>query len=129
MDAPTRTDVLIAGGGLAGGLVALALAMRRPELAVTIVEAGPSLGGHHIWSFFDSDVATGDRALVEPLICHRWQGHDVAFPKFARTLAGAYNAIESERFDAVVRGALPAGRIFTGRSVAALDAEGATFSD
>ena len=73
-------DVAIAGGGLAGGLIALALAKRRPELRVGIVEAGDRLGGNHIWSFFDSDVAAADRWLVDPLVCHRWGGYDVAFP-------------------------------------------------
>jgi lycopene beta-cyclase len=129
MDAPTRTDLLIAGGGLAGGLVALALAQRRPDLAVTIVEAGPTLGGNHLWSFFDSDIAAGERSLVEPLVCHRWEGHDVAFPKLRRTLAGSYNSIESERFDTVVRARLAPDRVVTGRAIAALDPGGATLAD
>jgi lycopene beta-cyclase len=129
MDAPASTDLLIAGGGLAGGLIALALAVRRPELAVTIVEAGPALGGNHVWSFFDSDIAARDRELVEPLVCHRWEGHDVAFPKLRRTLSGTYNSIESERLDAMVRKALPAEHILTGRTIASLDPAGATFAD
>ncbi len=129
MDAPPRTDLLIAGGGLAGGLVALALAARRPDVAVTIVEAAPALGGNHVWSFFDSDIAAGDRALIEPLVCHRWSGHDVAFPGLRRTLAGGYNSIESERLDAVVRAALPAGRVLTARAIAVLDPAGATLED
>jgi lycopene beta-cyclase len=129
MNAPNRTDLLIAGGGLAGGLIALALAQRRPDIAVTIVEAGPMLGGNHVWSFFDSDVAADDRALVEPLICHRWQGNDVAFPKLRRTLSGTYNSIESERFDAVVRAKLPRERIRTGHAITGLDSAGATLAN
>lgn len=106
-----RFDLLILGGGLAGGLCALALAQRRPELRVAIVEPGERLGGNHLWSFFDSDVARGDRALVEPLIVHRWPGYSVRFPEHVRPLAQPYNSIESERLDAVVRAALPAERI------------------
>jgi lycopene beta-cyclase len=124
-----RTDVLIAGGGLAGGVIALALAARRPEVAVTIVEAGTTIGGNHVWSFFDSDVAATERGLVEPLIGHRWQGHDVAFPGFRRTLRGIYNSIESERLDEVVRATLPAERVISGVGVAALDTAGATLTD
>jgi len=58
---PPDTDLLIAGGGLAGGLIALALREKRPDLDVTIIEAAPRLGGNHIWSFFDSDIAPADR--------------------------------------------------------------------
>jgi lycopene beta-cyclase len=99
-------DIAILGGGLAGCLIALALAERRPELDVRLIEAGRALGGNHVWSFFDSDVAAADRWLIEPLICHRWQGYDVAFPAHRRTLEAAYNAVESERLDAVVRAKL-----------------------
>ena len=109
-----RPDLIILGGGLAGGLVALALAARRPDLKVTIVEAGETLGGNHVWSFFDSDIAPADRALVEPLIVHRWPGYDVRFPGHSRTIGEPYNSIESEHFDRVVRAALPADAIVRG---------------
>ena len=115
-------DVAIAGGGLAGGLVALALARRRPELRIAIVEAG-TIGGNHVWSFFDSDVVGADRWLVEPLVCHHWEGYDVAFPDHARGFDQGYNAIESERLDAVLRAALPAHAIVMGRA-AAIDQDG-----
>ena len=104
-------DLIILGGGLAGGLIALALAVRRPDLAVIIVEAGATLGGNHVWSFFDSDIAKSDRALVDPLIVHRWPAYDVRFPAFQRTIAEPYQAIESGHFDRIVRAACPAGAI------------------
>jgi lycopene beta-cyclase len=123
-----KTDLLIAGGGLAGGLIALALNARRPELRVTIVEAGRTLGGNHIWSFFDSDIAETERGLIAPLIGHHWDGNEVRFPDHIRTLHGAYNSIESERLDQALRAALPAEAIVTGR-IAGLDAQGATLDD
>jgi len=127
--ADTRTtDLLIVGGGLTGGLVALALAQRRPEVRVTIAEAAPRLGGNHIWSFFDSDIDPNDRWLVEPLICHQWDGHDLRFPAYVRTLAGRYCSIESERLEAQVRAILPAEHIITA-TVASLDSRGATLAD
>ena len=95
-------DLAIVGGGLAGGLIALALAKARPDVDVRIVEPGP-IGGNHIWSFFDADVVPADRALLDPLIAHRWTGYDVAFPAHRRTLRGGYNSIESERFGRIVR--------------------------
>ncbi|MCW3796653.1 lycopene beta-cyclase CrtY [Sphingomonas sp. BN140010] len=105
------TDLIILGGGLSGGLCALALAQRRPELSVTIIEPGERLGGNHLWSFFDSDVARSDLPLVEPLISHRWDSYEVRFPTHGRKLAQAYRTIASERLDGAVRRALPAERI------------------
>jgi lycopene beta-cyclase len=112
-----RCDIAIAGGGLAGGLIALALKARRPDLDVRVVEGEAVLGGNHVWSFFDTDVAPEDWPIVEPLIGHRWKGYDVAFPGHSRTLDATYNAIESEHFDTVVRASLGAGRIVPARVV------------
>lgn len=137
-------DLIIMGGGLAGGLIALAFAAERPDLRLLLLEQGESLGGNHIWSFFDSDIAATDRWLVEPLITHRWdQGHSVRFPFGVRTMANPYNSIASPQFAVHVgktlgeaawtgvtvadvapgRVALADGRVLTARAV--IDARGA----
>lgn len=113
-------DIAIAGGGLAGGLIALALKLRRPEVDVRLVEAAPTLGGNHVWSFFDSDIAPEDRPLVEPLICHRWPAYDVAFPGHRRTLDVGYNAIDSGEFDRSIRAIVGEAALVRGR-VAAIE--------
>jgi lycopene beta-cyclase len=125
---PADFDLLILGGGLAGGLSALALAANRPELRVGLVEPGARIGGNHLWSFFDSDVAEDDHWLVDPLIGHRWKGYEVRFPAHRRTLSQAYRTIESEALDTAVRAALPAERIMRA-SVMAVDARSATLDD
>ncbi len=117
MPATIHCDVAIVGGGLAGGLIALALRKARPGLDVRIVEGGATLGGNHLWSFFASDVAAQDRWLVAPLISHGWTGYDVVFPGHSRTLKAGYYSIESERFDRVVRAAMPKGAVLTRRKV------------
>lgn len=129
MEPPPRTDLLIAGGGLAGGLIALALAAKRPEVAVTLIERDDRLGGNHVWSFFDSDLDAAGRALVAPLVGHRWEGYDVAFPGHRRTLSGGYNSIESERFDAVIRATLRPGSVRGASPMAAIDRNGVTLAD
>ncbi|QJU57200.1 lycopene beta-cyclase CrtY [Sphingomonas sp. AP4-R1] len=122
-------DLLIAGGGLAGGLLALAIRARRPGTRVMLVESGERIGGNHIWSFFGSDIAPEDMGLVAPLICHSWEGYDVAFPRYARSIPNAYHSIESERLDAVVRTALPPEDLVTGARVMAVDRGGVTLVD
>jgi len=96
-------SLIILGGGLAGGLIALALAERRTEVAVTIVEAGDTLGGNHVWSFFASDIDDANHPLVEPLIVHRWPAYDVRFPGYQRTIDQPYRSITSPHFDRIVR--------------------------
>ncbi|MDQ3077802.1 MAG: lycopene beta-cyclase CrtY [Pseudomonadota bacterium] len=112
-----RHDLIILGGGLAGGLAALALRSARPDLKLALVEPGAAIGGNHLWSFFDSDVAPADAALVEPLISHRWPGYDVRFPAHRRRIDQPYRTIESERLDAAVRGAMPAHAIIRANAV------------
>jgi lycopene beta-cyclase len=111
-----RHDLIILGGGLAGGLAALALRRARPDLDLALVEPG-AIGGNHLWSFFESDIAATDATLVEPLIGHRWRGYDVRFPAFGRRLHQPYRTIESEALDRAVRAAMPADRILAARAL------------
>jgi lycopene beta-cyclase len=128
----TRTiqcDLAIIGGGLAGGLIALALAARRPEIDLLLVEAEEAIGGNHIWSFFGSDVAEADRWLIEPLVCHGWRGYHIAFPRRRRRLDATYYSILSDQLDTAVRAALPAERLLTGRRATALSPTTALLDD
>ncbi len=111
-----RCDLAIVGGGLAGGLIAYALAARRPELSVRLIEPGETLGGNHIWSFFSNDVEPEDRWLTEPFVSKSWNGYRVKFPRHERELGVQYNAIRSERFDSVLREALPQEAVIRGRA-------------
>jgi len=106
-----RADLVIVGGGLAGGLCALALQRRRPEISILLVEPGERIGGNHLWSFFESDVERDHRWLTDPLIRHRWADYEVRFPAHARHLHEPYQTIESEALDEAVRAALPAEAI------------------
>jgi len=111
-----QCDVAIVGGGLAGGLIALALRAKRPDADIRLIESG-RIGGEHVWSFFASDVRQRDRWLVAPLVCHGWRGYDVAFPAHARTLDTAYYSIESERFADVVKAKLALGQLIAERAL------------
>lgn len=124
----TKTfDLLIAGGGLAGGLIALAVHRAHPGLSVGLAEAGPSFGGHHRWSWFEGDLEAEAARLLGCFPHKAWRGgHDVRFPGFARHLSGDYRSLASRDFDAGLRRLLPQQAVLTGCRIAALDAAGAT---
>lgn len=108
MSAPDTCDIAIVGGGLAGGLIAYALSVKRPDLSVRLIEPGPTFGGNHVWSFFSTDIADANRWIIDPFIDHRWAEYDVRFPEYARRLSTGYNSIRSTSFDATLRTLLPA---------------------
>jgi len=100
-----QLDYAIVGGGLQGGLIALAIRAQQPTARIAIVERGPTLGGNHTWCFHADDVPDGAR-WIDPLVVARWDGYDVAFPGRRRRLDTPYACITSDRLDACVRGAV-----------------------
>lgn len=100
------TSLIICGGGLAGGLAAIALAKRRPELDLLLIEQDESFGGNHIWSFFDSDIAAGSGWIVDQVARRRWPDHEVRFPRRERRIPVGYTSIRSTDLDCAVRSAL-----------------------
>ncbi len=127
--ADTRTEIAIVGGGLAGGLIALALRRTRPEISVMLIEQGDVLGGNHRWSWFDSDLAEGASAdMMAGFRATQWQGYDVQFPAYRRQLGSQYRSLASSDFDAGLRRELAQDTVVTNCSVAALDAEGITLN-
>ncbi|PTS81870.1 lycopene cyclase [Sphingomonas sp. HMWF008] len=122
-------DLAIVGGGLAGGLIALALAKKRPGLDVRIIEGADTIGGNHLWSFFASDIDEGNRWIVAPLVSYGWTQYDIAFPAHQRTLKSPYYSIESERLDTVMRATLPEKALMTGRKVLAASPTAVVLAD
>jgi lycopene beta-cyclase len=121
-------DVIIAGGGLAGGLIALRLRALRPELRVLVLEGGPVLGGVHTWSCFETDLPPATQAWIAPLISHRWSAYSVRFPSHRRDLTTPYMSIASDRFARVV-GETLGDKARTGMPVVSLSANSITLAD
>jgi lycopene beta-cyclase len=114
------TRVIIAGGGLSGGLAAMALAKRRPDLDLLLVEQGEVIGGNHIWSFFDTDIDPADRWVIETVKAHHWPDHEIRFPERSRVIPIGYNSIRSADLDAAVRATLRPEQIRLGQAIAAV---------
>lgn len=113
--------LLIAGGGLAGCLAAMAIARRRPDIELMLVEQAELFGGNHIWSFFDSDVASEHRWVLDGVAACRWPDYDVHFPRRSRTIATGYNSIRSVNLDAAVRQTLRPDQYRLGRRILSVD--------
>nr|WP_310525438.1 lycopene beta-cyclase CrtY [Polymorphobacter sp.] len=122
-------DIILAGGGLANGLLALRLAQVRPEVRVCIVESGPVLGGNHTWSSFTNDLTPAQREWTAPLFAYRWDNYEVRFPAHSRTLQAGYGSCTSELLADAVTGALPADCILTGMPVVAVTPTSVTLAD
>ena len=103
--------IIICGGGLAGCLAALALAKSRKDVEFLLIEGGPSLGGTHIWSFFDTDVPPSASWLVDLVARRRWPEHEVRFPGRTRSIPIGYNSISSTDLDAAVHSTLGSNRV------------------
>ncbi|GGD44863.1 lycopene beta-cyclase CrtY [Erythrobacter arachoides] len=123
-------DIAIVGGGLSGGLIALALARHRPDLVVRLIEAGPQAGGNHRWSWFASDLSADGEALLKGFRKAHWDaGYDVRFPGRERTLQTPYRSLSSSDFAAALQRDLAPGTVLTGQEVSALAADGVTLRD
>ena len=123
-------DVIIVGGGLAGGLIALALHRHAPGCRFVVVEAGRSFGGHHRWSWFETDIPLRERALMTGFNVNGWdEGYDITFPGLGRTLPTSYRSLASAEFHRALIEELPPERVMLETKAASLGAGGVTLAD
>ena len=123
-------DMAIVGGGLAGGLAALAVHRAHPHLRLALFETGEILGGNHRWSWFASDLDADGTALLADFPTTQWPGsYDVFFPGLTRTLGSAYRSLASRDFDALLRRELPPEAIRMQCPVAELAPRHVTLAD
>lgn len=127
----TRFDYVIVGGGLQGGLIALAVRHYQPSATVALVERGGRLGGNHTWSFHARDLPADAAGFVEPLVSARWPSYLVGFPGFGRVIHSPYASILSDQFADVVQSALdgPGHRVWTAASAAMVAADRVEMAD
>ncbi|KQQ47529.1 lycopene cyclase [Duganella sp. Leaf126] len=124
----THYDLILAGGGLANGLIAWRLRTTRPDLRILLLEQHERIGGNHTWSFHDSDLDDAQRAWLAPLVSARWPRYEVVFPELTRTLEGGYASIASDDFARVLTPAL-GDALRTNMTIAALTPTTVTLVD
>lgn len=102
-------DLILVGGGLANGLLALRVRRQRPDLRLLILEQGETLGGNHTWSFHEHDLTPAQQSWLEPLVANRWPAYEVIFPDLKRRLNSGYASIFSNRFHQLLMSELADG--------------------
>lgn len=123
-------ELVIVGGGLAGGLIALALQRRAPDCRFLLIEAGRTLGGHHRWSWFETDLSAAAQELMAEFALNGWdEGYDITFPGLGRTLPTSYRSLASAEFHRALTEALPAERVMLEAKATMIDADGVTLAD
>ncbi|MBI1386387.1 MAG: lycopene beta-cyclase CrtY [Rhizobiales bacterium] len=125
---PGAVDVLIAGGGLSGCLIAARLRQVRPEIRVLLLEQSAEFGGNHTWSFHESDLAERIGGWMAPLVAHRWPAQTVRFPSYSRTLDYGYRSVTSDSLRAALHPLLD-GIVRCNAAVRALAPRRATLED
>lgn len=110
-------DLILAGGGLANGLIAWRLKQTRPDLRILCIEEQAQLGGNHTWSFHQGDLSADQHQWLKPLVVKAWPAYDVHFPARSRRMSSGYASITSERFAQVIEPAL-GDDLWTGQRIA-----------
>jgi lycopene beta-cyclase len=124
-------DFALVGGGLANGLIALAIRSLQPAARIAMIERGDSPGGNHTWCFHARDVKPEMSAWIDPLIDVRWPGYDVAFRDHERRLDSPYACVTSTSLAAHVSRAVDRcdSRLWTRATATDVTANRVVFTD
>lgn len=118
-----RHDIAIAGAGLAGSLIALALRRARPDLSVLLLEAEDEPGRGETWHWLDHQLPEGGGQLLSVLRETSWDsGYEVRFAGLQRRLPGTCHILAPHDLGAALRRELAPGTIRCHARVAALEA-------
>jgi lycopene beta-cyclase len=116
-----RGGVLIAGGGVAGCLAALALVRLRPDVPMTIVEEAERFGGARRRLMFDAELEGQDeRALIGMIGGTGWPGFYVSFPGFSRKLKTGLTSLDPDALHDAMMAALKPEQYRLGTRVVAV---------
>lgn len=120
-------DVIIAGIGLAGGLIGLRLAEARPGIRILMLDREPGPSDRHTWSFHDPDLDADWHRRLAPALRARWPSQEVRFPDHARVLRAGYASTDDSGLIGLLA-ATPGVTLRWGASVDTLDAGAANLT-
>lgn len=82
-----QADVVVAGPGVAPGLVALVLAEREPSLRVALLTADAEIGGNNLDLILPRRLPERFQQLLAPIIVAEWERSLVNLPESSAVLA------------------------------------------
>src|SRR4051812_31111872 len=88
--------LMIAGGGVAGSVAALAMAKLRPDSAMVLVGEEVRFGGGSAMLLLDAGIPAEARPLLDPLATKSWDACYVALPTRSRKLKLACHLVTAE---------------------------------
>ena len=97
--------MVLVGGGLQNGLIALAALRASPDLRIAMIERADSISGNHTWCFQRRDVPASIAPVVDAITTYRWDGYTVHFPCGQRSIDEPYAGTTSTALAAAVRAA------------------------
>jgi lycopene beta-cyclase len=112
--------LLIAGGGAAGSVAALALARLRPDAPLLLVGEEVRFGGGSAILLPDAGLIEEARTLLAPMIARSWDACYVALPTRSRRLKLACHLVRAEAIQLALGDTLPEGRLRAGAKVVAI---------
>jgi len=121
-----KPDLLVAGAGLSGGLIALAVRQARPDLRVMLVDRASGASRGHTWSCHDTDLDPHWLKRLAPLRRGAWPNQEVRFPTHARRMRAGYGSIDGQGLMGAVA---DAGADIRWNSEVRLDDAGAVLAD
>lgn len=118
-----RPDVILAGAGLANGLIALAVAERQPDARILMLERAAHPSDAHTWSFHAPDLSDHWHRRLAPALRAKWSEQEVSFPDHARVLRAGYASADGAGLARLLAG-LPQLTLRFNATITALDAQG-----
>jgi lycopene beta-cyclase len=112
---------MIAGGGVAGSVAALAMTRLRPDSAMVLVGEEVRFGGGSAMLLLDAGIPAEARTLLGPLVTKSWDACYVALPTRSRKLKIACHLVTAEAIHLALGDALPDGKLRTAKVVAIRD--------
>lgn len=124
-----RDGILIAGGGLAGALAALAMARHRPDVPLLIVEEAGTFGGTGMRSFSDAELGEAGAELIGAAAIARWPGIYLSFPGMNRNLRLNWSGFAGADLHQALVGTLDAKQYRLGTKIVAVREDAIVLDD
>ncbi|SMQ65109.1 lycopene beta-cyclase [Devosia lucknowensis] len=128
MPASAERPLVLVGAGLSSALIAMRLSHGGAGPSIVILEGSTEPFGEHTWSFHDADVEPADRAWLDTMVAHRWQGQSVRFQNLNRHLDSGYASLTSASVAAAIA-KLPNVDLRTGARVTSVAPTSVTLAD